>query len=225
MTNVVAFFEVGGAVRDRFLGIESNDMDFAVEAPSFESMRERILDLGGRIFLESPQHFTIRANVPEMGACDFVWCFRTESGTVEAGTIFTDLACRDFTVNAIAVCCDDQNLIDPFNGRSDLEARVIRCVGSPERAFTDDPVRMLRALRFCLTRGFVLAEDTAAALRDANIVSGLAGVAQDRIREEVGRLFRADTFAAVNILAQFPLVLQAVSESGVWLRATQENRG
>ena len=72
MTNRI--FEVGGSIRDGILGLKSKDRDFCVETDSFESMRNIIVNLGGKVFLETPEHFTIRANVPQLGSADYVLC-------------------------------------------------------------------------------------------------------------------------------------------------------
>src|SRR4051812_9903063 len=101
---------VGGAVRDKIMNITPKDLDYSIECESFDAMRQYIIDRGGTIFLETPQYFTIRAKVPELGAADFVLCRRDgmykdnrRPETVEVGTIFDDLARRDFTMNAIAI--------------------------------------------------------------------------------------------------------------------------
>lgn len=122
----IKFYQVGGSVRDSFIGLKSKDIDYAVEAPSFDAMREAIKERGGEIFLETPQFLTIRANVPGMGACDYVLCRKDgeyvdgrRPETVTAGTILDDLARRDFTMNAIAIA-EDGTILDPFDGRKDI---------------------------------------------------------------------------------------------------------
>jgi len=68
----VKFYQVGGSVRDKIMGIKPHDIDFAIGAESFGAMREAILAMGGKIFLEMEKFFTIRANLPELGSADFV---------------------------------------------------------------------------------------------------------------------------------------------------------
>ena len=68
------FFQVGGCVRDRLMGVPCHDIDFSVEAESFEAMREAILERGGTIYLDTPEFFTIRAKEPGLGTVDFVLC-------------------------------------------------------------------------------------------------------------------------------------------------------
>lgn len=131
----IHFYQVGGSVRDSLLGVQSKDIDYAVEAPSFDAMRQAIIDRGGTIFLETPQFFTIRANVPGMGACDYVLCRKDgqyrdgrHPESVEPGTIYDDLARRDFTINAMAIT-QNGKLLDPFHGQKHLQARILKTVG------------------------------------------------------------------------------------------------
>ena len=129
-------YKVGGFVRDQILGVKSKDVDYAVEASSFYDMERCIFEMGGEIFLSTPQFFTIRAKLNGEVA-DFVLC-RKESqysdgrhpDKVEVGTIYDDLARRDFTMNAIALC-EDGTYIDPHNGIYDIVRCLIRWVGSP----------------------------------------------------------------------------------------------
>src|SRR5688572_2507881 len=115
----VKVFEVGGAVRDKLLGLRPKDIDFAVEAPSFKAMHEFVSSTCSTIFLIKPEFLTIRAHHATMGAVDFVLCRKDGAysdgrrpDTVEPGTIFDDLARRDFTINAMAFD-EEGNLIDP----------------------------------------------------------------------------------------------------------------
>src|SRR6478735_1674813 len=157
------FYQVGGCVRDSLLGVESKDIDFSVEAPSYEAMREAVIErCGGNpesIKVDKPEFATIRAIDPKLGGVDFVLCRKDGAysdgrrpDSVEMGTLLDDLARRDFTVNAIARA-DDGSLIDPFNGQADLKLRLLRCVGGVDR-LREDSLRMLRAFRFAITKGF-----------------------------------------------------------------------
>jgi tRNA nucleotidyltransferase (CCA-adding enzyme) len=170
------FFQVGGSVRDKLLGVKSKDIDYAVECESFDAMREAILAKGGKIFVETPQYFTIRANVPVLGATDYVLCRKDGAysdgrrpDSVEVGTIFDDLARRDFTVNAIAIDTETGALIDPHGGAQDLTARVLRCVGNPVDRFNEDRLRIFRAARFSLTKGLTVHLDTFFAIADITL--------------------------------------------------------
>jgi tRNA nucleotidyltransferase (CCA-adding enzyme) len=218
---------VGGYVRDKILGVRSKDMDYSVEAPSYDAMKEEIKRRGGTIFLEKPEYLTIRARVPEMGAADFVLCRKDGSyidgrrpEDVEPGTLMDDLARRDFTMNAIALS-EDGEYIDPFNGRQDIDDRFIRCVGDPADRFAEDHLRMLRAIRFSVTKDMWIAPTIALCLRD--MADKLANVAIERVREEMLKAMHHDTLATLKLLEDFPNVRDVVfGDSELWLKPTLE---
>jgi tRNA nucleotidyltransferase (CCA-adding enzyme) len=215
------FFLIGGCVRDEFLNVQSKDTDYAVEAVSFAEMREAIIERGGQIFLESPEYFTIRAKVPKLGAADFVLC-RKESGysdsrhpdNVEVGTLLDDQSRRDFTINSIARDADTGEIFDPFNGRADIAAKLIRCVGEPEQRFAEDKLRLLRALRFAITKGFLIESRAYRCLECPVTVAGLKGVSKERIREELLKCFEFDTAMTLRYLNDFPYLSQACFGAG-----------
>lgn len=222
-------YKVGGFVRDKLLGVKSKDIDYAIEAPSFDDMRNDIIELGGEIFLETPQFFTIRAKIKGEVA-DFVLC-RKESqysdgrhpDKVEIGTIYDDLARRDFTMNAIALC-EDGTYIDPHGGIKDIEKyRIVRCVGSTYERFNEDALRMLRAIRFAITKKFVLHEDICSCLHDWEFVDTLKKVSIERIREELYRCFAFDTMETLFALERFYKIQEVVfDEMGLKLKPTLE---
>lgn len=214
---MIKYYLVGGAVRDKFLGKKSKDLDYACEAPSFDAMRADIIARGGQIFLETEQYLTIRAKMPKLGAADFVLCRRDgeykdgrHPTQVFVGDIFDDLARRDFTVNAIAEDADTCEIIDPYNGRLDIEEKVIRCVGNAEDRFNEDALRMLRAIRFAITKDFNLHKSIVDILGDATMVKGLKNISIERVREELVRCFSHDTMRTLLILDAFPYVKFAV---------------
>lgn len=232
----VSLYKVGGCVRDELLGVKSKDIDYAVEAESFEAMEKYIVDNGGKIFLSKPEFFTIRAKLRGVDA-DFVLC-RKESGytdgrrpdKVEVGTILDDLARRDFTVNAIAekvfppgVLSMFPVYIDPHNGREDLKNGVLRCVGNPIDRFKEDSLRILRAIRFAITKGFALESSVADCLWNPEIVKGLANVSTERIREELLKCFSHSTLKTLNMLEYYPMVKDLVfNDNKIWLKPTSE---
>lgn len=99
--------------------------------------------------------------------------------------IHDDLSRRDFTMNAIAMSADGR-LIDPFGGREDIEKGMIRCVGEPERRFTEDALRILRAVRFASQLGFAIDEKTSAAIH--SMKDRLSLISAERIRDELDKL-------------------------------------
>ncbi len=159
-------FEVGGKVRDELLGIQSKDADFSFVLTSaeaqdktiheaFQFMKDWMLEAGFRIFLETEDCLTIRAKFPaphQALVADFVLARReldylpgTRRPRVVPGTLEDDLQRRDFTVNALAKS-ETGELIDLFNGQTDLAAQVLRTPLPPMVTLADDPLRALRSL-------------------------------------------------------------------------------
>lgn len=214
-------FKVGGAVRDKFLGKKPSDVDFAVEAPSFQEMEAAILAMGGEIFERKPTFFTIRARIKGLtGGADFVLC-RQEGAyrdgrhpdNVEVGDIWKDLARRDFTINAMAI---DENdiLLDPFGGRVDIQNKIIRCVGNPNERMAEDSLRAIRALRFAVTLGFEIEPETWRAVAS---VTNWQAVSTDRIWQELNKMFSVNCWESLNMLSQFPNIFEEVVERGIVL--------
>ena len=242
----VKLFEVGGCVRDSLLGIKSKDIDFAVEAPSFDAMREFLQEQGFLVFLETPEYFTIRARFPSVKpnedssvvkwtetlsrmTADFVLCRKDGEYTdgrrpddVSAGTLMDDLARRDFTVNAIARSLDG-HIVDPFDGQLDLKKRLLRCVGSAEERFTEDALRALRAIRFSITKGFKIDDDIKWALHSDWLPPLVAKVSAERRREELHKCMFHDTnLAMLRIVALPDEMREAIFSDGLWMKPTLE---
>lgn len=233
----IRLFEVGGCVRDDLLGIPSKDVDFAVEAPSFAAMEDHIRAEGLKVFLSKPEFLTIRAGVPKghplrerCKDADFVLC-RKDGPTfdgrrpefVEAGSIFDDLARRDFTVNAIARCVVSGDLIDPHGGQGDLERRELRFVGDASARIQEDGLRILRGLRFSLTKSLTIVDESALNNPDAAVL--LRAVSTERVREELNKMLAHHTLAALLLLESFPWVREAVfGREGLSLEATMKKR-
>ena len=145
---------VGGAVRDELLGRELVDLDIAVHEPE-AAARGYANRSGGAPFPLSERHGAWRVAFRDGRTVDF---------TPLAGTIEDDLATRDFTINAIAVPLAGGDAVDPFSGRPDLESRLIRVV-SPS-VFTDDPLRLMRAVRLEDELAFRLEPETEQLVRE-----------------------------------------------------------
>jgi len=226
----VKFYQVGGCVRDRMLGLKPKDIDYSVEAPSYDAMRDAIEARGGRIFLETPQYHTIRAKYGTE-VVDFVLCRKDgeykdgrRPENVEMGTLMDDLARRDFTMNAMAED-EDGNLIDPFDGLGAIKQGVISCVGSAEDRFNEDALRMLRAVRFSITKGMLLDSPISEYLRNQDNVEKLKQVSIERIREELHKCFQHNTCATMEMLCiDFPALRFIFEESRLWLKPTMEKR-
>ena len=180
---------VGGCVRDRLLGLSSHDYDVAASALP-EQVEAACADLP--CVETGIRHGTV--TVLSGGLPVEVTTFRREGGYSDhrrpdrvefTQSLEEDLARRDFTVNAVAWERNGR-VTDPFGGRADLEQRLVRCVGEPDRRFEEDALRVLRGLRLAAQLGFSLHPDTAAALR--RHIPQLSLVAWERIWAEFVRL-------------------------------------
>lgn len=229
---MVKLYKVGGAVRDQLLGLQSKDIDYAVEAGSWEEMRDYIED-HGKIYLETPQYFTIRAHVDGLGDADFVLCRKDgeyrdgrRPETVEVGTLADDLARRDFTMNAIAIDVDTNVLVDPYDGYTDLQNGLIRCVRSAQDRFAEDALRMLRALRFSITKNMRMDPDIEGALGSRSLLQLLdEKISWDRKKDEVFKMFKHDTVKTLMILNRFPAIKALLFDNKpLWLEPTLKER-
>jgi hypothetical protein len=168
---------VGGAVRDDLLGRPVIDVDVACRDPRDAALRFA-RRYGGAWFPLSEQHGAWRVATDAQKTVDF---------TPLPNGIEADLATRDFTFNAIAVPVGGGDARDPYGGRADLDAQIVRAVS--ESVFSDDPLRLLRAVRLEDELGFRMEEATEALVRDAaHLVTRPAG---ERILGELRRLSAA----------------------------------
>jgi poly(A) polymerase len=169
---------VGGSVRDLLLGRPVVDVDLVVEREPGAAARALARARGGAPFPLSERH----------GAWRVVRDDRVVDITASRGMVAEDLGRRDFTVNAMAVPLDGGDLLDPYGGRADLEARRLRAVS--ERVFADDPLRLLRLARLAHELGFsVDPESERLARRDAHLADRPSG---ERVLVEIRRLLEPD---------------------------------
>ena len=237
-------FEVGGCVRDRLLGIASDDIDFTfvlddlTETPEqgFKRMSDHLKQERFKIFQETPDMFTIRARFPESHiharlTADFVMA-RKETGYKEGtrepilvlGTLADDLIRRDFTLNAMAEDING-NLIDLFDGCKHLKEGVLKTPRDPQVTLMDDPLRMMRAIRFAVTKGFTIHPDVWEAMFQPGLIDKFMEVVSiERTRNELKKMFEFDTLASLRLLAtvdaRSPGFMDAVFSKGMWLLPT-----
>lgn len=228
---MIKYYKVGGCVRDEMLGVRSKDIDYAVEAESFEAMRDDLVIRGAQIFLEKPEYLTIRAMLGREAA-DFVLCRKDGAysdarrpDTVQPGTIYDDLARRDFTVNAMAEESGGR-ILDPHGGQTDLRNRTLRCVGSAEIRMSEDALRLLRAIRFIITKELVADIELHNVLIDSTICVKVGAVSTDRIRDELNKCFAADTFRTIRLLDKYHILRDGIFalHPGLSLEATSRQR-
>ncbi len=195
-------YAVGGCVRDCIMGREPSDWDMTTDA-SPERMIEIFDREGVRTIPTGLKHGTV--SVLLGGDCYELTTFRidgnyTDSRHPDAVTftknIEDDLARRDFTVNAMALdpLCDEANLgevlVDEFGGRDDIKNKLIRAVGEPERRFSEDVLRILRAVRFAATLGFEIECETKKAAK--KLSCGLQKVSIERKISELKKMLLSD---------------------------------
>ena len=201
-------FVVGGCVRDILRGVMPHDWDITTSALPEETMA---------LF----PHFAIPTGLKHGTVTVLSGSYPCEVTTYRAdgeytdhrrpdGVTFTrslreDLARRDFTVNAMAMD-ETGEVVDPFGGREDLRAHILRCVGEPAKRFSEDALRILRALRFAATLGFSIEYETKEAI--FSLKDDLHYVAAERVREEITKLLLGDH--SEEILTAFPTVLGVV---------------
>ncbi len=192
-------YAVGGCVRDSLLGRTPADWDITTSARPKETIE---------IFSSAP--FSIRADnglkhgtvtvILDGSTCE-VTTFRTEGTYTDhrrpdtvtfVSDISDDLSRRDFTVNAMAAAPAPGGgyvLIDPFGGKSDLNAGILRCVGEPEKRFSEDALRILRGMRFAARYDFRIDPATARAMHDCAPL--LDAIAPERIGDEMRGILKA----------------------------------
>lgn len=192
---------VGGSVRDAFLGVPTNDLDFATNARP-EVIATLVGDWADAVFRVGEQFGTIGAT--RNGQVHEITTFRSDIYREESrkprvdfsDNIEIDLSRRDFTVNALAVRLtggETPAIVDPFQGLADLAAQSLRTPMEPEISFGDDPLRMLRLYRFAATLGF--APDRAAEEAVIRMRERLDIISAERIRDELSKLIVGDHVA------------------------------
>ncbi len=188
-------YVVGGYVRDIFLHRHSKDVDFVTVGSGIEVAEAVAAELGRGAKCSVFRNFGT-AQVKHRGIeLEFVGARResyshdSRKPIVEDGTLDDDLSRRDFTINAMAVCVNDDgfgSLIDPFGGVDDLDIQTIRTPLDPDITFSDDPLRMMRAIRFATQLGFRIEEETFDAItRNAERI-GI--ISRERIADELMKI-------------------------------------
>jgi len=242
-------YEVGGCVRDEILGVKSKDIDY-VAVPNEELLNDvksansmfnilsgYLKSEGFEIFLETPECFTIRAKFPKghkyQGVADFVMARKevgyipgTRTPIVEPGTLYDDLIRRDFTLNALAKD-EDGNIIDYFDGVWALDAKMLVTPLDSRTTMLDDPLRLIRAFRFSITKDFTISPRVWETCLMDSVVNKLEEVvSQERIREEIFKMMKHDTIKSLELFYNIdrvnPKLIQIMFGRGMWLKPTME---
>lgn len=242
-------YQVGGSVRDSLLGLDSKDIDFVVvfgilpdepvRTPEYQFQRmEYVLRSDGyEIFLIKEDCYTIRAKFPkghehENLVADFVMSRKevglipgTRTPILEIGTLADDLVRRDFTINSMAIV--DGLIIDAFGGKQDLINKIIRTNLDASISFRHDPLRILRAIRFAITKDFDISEEIWNAIKSFDL-DLLKVVSVDRRREELNKMFQHDTIRTLRYLERLqcwnPKMYRWIFSEGLKLEATNKEK-
>ena len=197
-------YAVGGCIRDSILGRTPGDWDITTSASPFQvkELFLRTVDTGiqhGTVtVMEGKEGFEVTTYRIDGEYDDF----RHPREVTFTSSLEEDLKRRDFTINAMAYNEED-GLIDIFGGIRDIEGKIIRCVGDPKERFTEDALRMMRAVRFAAQLGFAIEKGTKAAI--ASLAPNLAGISAERIQAELVKL----------LVSSHPEEMRTVYETGM----------
>ena len=194
----VECYVVGGYVRDIFLERPSDDIDVVVVGSGIQVASELKKMLGKRAHLSVFRNFgTAQVKFHDMeiefvGARKESYSHDSRKPIVENGTLEDDQNRRDFTINAMAICLNKSRfgeLVDPFNGIADLQDGIIATPLDPEITFSDDPLRMMRCIRFATQLNFQIEGETFRALE--NMADRIKIVSGERIEVELNKIMMA----------------------------------
>lgn len=190
-------YVVGGYVRDIFLERPSSDIDFVTVGSGIELAEKVASSLRGSHLSVFATYGTAQVKTGKL-ELEFVGARResynrdSRNPIVEDGTLDDDLNRRDFTINAMAVSLNGETfgeLIDPFNGLLDLHNKIIRTPLNPDITFSDDPLRMMRAVRFASQLDFTILPETFDAIK--RNAERIEIITKERINDELGKIMRS----------------------------------
>ncbi|MGN0280750.1 MAG: CCA tRNA nucleotidyltransferase [Prevotella sp.] len=219
----VECYVVGGYVRDIFLERPSNDIDVVVVGSGIQVASALKQRLGRKAHLSVFRNFGTAqvkfhdTEVEFVGARKESYSHDSRKPVVEDGTLEDDQNRRDFTINAMAICLNSDRfgeLVDPFYGIEDLEDGIIRTPLDPDITFSDDPLRMMRCVRFATQLRFMIDEETFDALeRNAERIKIVSG---ERIKDELNKIMMTPTpsrgFVDLHRCGLLKLILPELAE-------------
>ena len=235
----IKLFEAGGSIRDELMGLESADRDFCAVSPKGWESLLSWANNKMRVFKVTPEFFTIRGSLgPDV--IDIVMCRKDGPSSdgrrpdeVEPGTLLDDLARRDFTCNALARPVNRNleiigEIVDPFGGAEDIQHRRLVSVGNGQARFEEDNLRLLRAVRFSLTKSMTPSNDLAYMISDPrNWQQMMTTVSIERVREEMNKMFGFSTAGTLRFMNMHlpSIAFDALFEdTDLWLKPTLARR-
>jgi poly(A) polymerase len=228
----VPVYVVGGYVRDRLLARESKDLDVVCVGDGIALAECVASKLKPRPHIVVYKRFgTAMLRHSEMeiefvGARKESYSPDSRKPAVENGTLSDDQDRRDFTINALALslnAADYGKIVDPFNGFFDLQAKTIRTPLEPDRTFSDDPLRMMRAIRFATQLGFQIEEDTFASIK--RNIHRIGIVSKERISTELEKMVMSHQPSVGFKLLYDSGLLQAIFPELVALQGVEIRNG
>lgn len=216
--NGFEIYLAGGFVRDSLLGIKSKDYDIGVvgDALEFTKILEKELKVRATIFKRfGTSVISYKGNQYEfVGTRKEEYVKESRNPIVTIGTMEDDINRRDFTINSMIYKLNPNvkdRLVDLHNGQEDLKYQFIRCVGDPEVVYSDDPLRMLRAIRFSVKLNFAIEEDTYDAIK--RLSSRIEIISTERIVVEFMKMLKSDyPLYAVEMLEESNLLKYILPE-------------
>ncbi|MGM9746418.1 MAG: CCA tRNA nucleotidyltransferase [Paludibacteraceae bacterium] len=222
---------IGGYVRDLLLKRPSKDMDFVVVGSGIDmatSVAKKLIHAHLAVFRTygTAQVKNRKYELEFVGARKESYCYESRNPIVEDGTIEDDQNRRDFTVNALAVCLNKDRFgefVDPFGGLADLDAKILRTPNDPDITFSDDPLRMMRAIRFATQLDFRIAPPTLDAI--ARNAARIEIITQERITDELNKIMASERpsigFFLLNKTGLLPLIFPELHA----LKGVEERNG